>query len=132
MLVALMLVYSVEYSCCFERRRRTRTYIQTYTQKWRDTHLLNSSECIQMCAYTCLHVYFYVLYGRWPWTLHYVRLGQATRGTRKPIIHFSSIFLFPPCCLCVVWIFQMRTPPHHTRSCTHTMTKMGDMGKNEA
>lgn len=124
-------------NCCFERCRRTCTHIDidTHTHtRTRDAHVHTKSLEIyafieQLGVFKCERVYtclyrFYVLYGRWPWTLHYVCLSWLHVEAENPLyitfLQFSFSFV-----LCRVWVCvcvdfpPVRAPPQYTVACTH-------------
>lgn len=72
----------------------------------RTTHIYIHTKSLEIrinwTARQCIlngHVYmstniFYVLYGGWPWTLHYVCLSWLHVEPENPNVRFSSVFLF--------------------------------------
>lgn len=90
----------------------------THTHKLIDIRIywteLYLNVCVCVCVCTCLYV-FYVVYGGWPWTLHYIRLSWVRVEPENPMyisLQFSFSFV-----LCVR-AFVCRFP-----KCVHHPTR---------
>lgn len=94
-----------------------------YTKSLENTHLLNGSEHLNVCAR--VHVCMFVLCTIWWVTLNLILCTSvlaATRGTRNPNVHSSSVFLFLRARR-VCGFSKCVHHPIHTHTHTHSLTR---------